>query len=212
MTLGSNTSRTYLLLLKLHSFLQQNGSNETTPQTITPGVRSLCHSIMYSGRQRWQVQRLIQTWPSWFQKLKLASSKKTTWCQSIARICVHEPITSISDADVDGLSRGGSCIKAPLQAVHGAADIDELTKPTLVHLQQQTNVLPTAQRKLYDHSTPCGAGVNCRALTSPFVIYCQFFELFAVRWSIASRLASLWNSSAAHHLLLRNRKILLLEG
>ncbi|GFW44268.1 uncharacterized protein TNCV_1746971 [Trichonephila clavipes] len=37
------------------------------------------------------------------------------------------------------------------------------------------------------------------------------FELFGARRSTASKLASLWNCSAAHELLLRDRKILLLE-
>ncbi|GFW66064.1 hypothetical protein TNCV_588901 [Trichonephila clavipes] len=50
------------------------------------------------------------------------------------------------------------------------------------------------------------------ALTSFSVVYCQFFELLGARRSIVSKLSSLWNSSAAHKLLLRDRKILLLKG
>ncbi|GFU65365.1 transposable element Tcb2 transposase [Trichonephila clavipes] len=41
----------------------------------------------------------------------------------LGRLCAHEPI---ADVVVDGLSSGGSCIKAPLHAIHGAADVDEL--------------------------------------------------------------------------------------
>ncbi|GFS76063.1 hypothetical protein TNCV_4666691 [Trichonephila clavipes] len=70
-------------------------------------------------------------------------------------------------------------------------------------------MLPTAWRKLYSHSPPCGAGVHRPALTSPSVAYCQFF---GARRSTAFKLTSLWNCSAAHELLLRDRKILLLEG
>ncbi|GFS87938.1 hypothetical protein TNCV_3426881 [Trichonephila clavipes] len=69
----------------------------------------------------------------------------------------------------------------------------------------------TAWRKLYGHSPPCGAGVDRRALTSPFIVHCQFFELFGARRTTASKLASLWNYSAAHELLFRDRKTLLLE-
>ncbi|GFS67671.1 hypothetical protein TNCV_4363581 [Trichonephila clavipes] len=67
--------------------------------------------------------------PLWSNKLKSDSSEKTTWCQSACQ--AHEPIV---DAAVDGLPVGESCIKAPLHAIRGAADVDELTKPTLVHL------------------------------------------------------------------------------
>ncbi|GFW20220.1 hypothetical protein TNCV_1855441 [Trichonephila clavipes] len=71
-------------------------------------------------------------------------------------------------------------------------------------------MLPTAWRKLYGHSPPCGAGVDRRALTSSSVIHRQFCEFFGFRRSTASKLASLWNCSAAHELLLPDRKILLL--
>ncbi|GFU66199.1 hypothetical protein TNCV_2858721 [Trichonephila clavipes] len=66
--------------------------------------------------------------------------------------------------------------------------------------------------KLYGHSKLCRAGVNRRALTSPSVVHCQFFKLVSTRRSTASKLVSLWNYSTAHKLLLRDRKILLLEG
>ncbi|GFW55086.1 uncharacterized protein TNCV_2787011 [Trichonephila clavipes] len=42
----------------------------------------------------------------------------------LARLSSHE---SIADAGVDDLPLGRSCIKAPLHAIHGPADIDELT-------------------------------------------------------------------------------------
>ncbi|PRD32167.1 UNVERIFIED_CONTAM: hypothetical protein NCL1_21324 [Trichonephila clavipes] len=41
---------------------------------------------------------------------------------------------------------------------------------------------------------------------SPSIVPCQFFELFGALLSTASKLASLWNCSAAHELLLRDRK------
>ncbi|GFU67369.1 hypothetical protein TNCV_640691 [Trichonephila clavipes] len=37
-------------------------------------------------------------------------------------LCVHEPI---ADAAIDGLPCGRSCIKAPLYAILGAADVNE---------------------------------------------------------------------------------------
>ncbi|GFU50852.1 uncharacterized protein TNCV_1696211 [Trichonephila clavipes] len=39
-------------------------------------------SITHSGRQRSPAQRLTRKRPSWYNKLKLDSSEKTTWCQS----------------------------------------------------------------------------------------------------------------------------------
>ena len=44
------------------------------------------------------------------------------------------------------------------------------------------------------------------ALTSPSVDHFQFFDLFSARRFNASKLASLWNCSAAHELHLRDRK------
>ncbi|GFX51411.1 hypothetical protein TNCV_3103441 [Trichonephila clavipes] len=61
--------------------------------------------------------------------------------------------------------------------------IDEVDISTPV---EQTNLLPTTWRKLYGHSPPFGAGDDGRALTSPSVVHCQFFELFGVRRSTAS--------------------------
>ncbi|GFS70799.1 hypothetical protein TNCV_1232021 [Trichonephila clavipes] len=48
-------------------------------------------------------------------------------------------------------------------------------------------------------------GVDRLALTSPSVVHCQFFELFGVCQSTASKLVSLWNCSAAHELLLSDK-------
>ncbi|GFU88545.1 hypothetical protein TNCV_4442221 [Trichonephila clavipes] len=70
--------------------------------------------------------------------------------------------------------------------------------------------MPTAWRKLYGHSPPCGAGVHRRVLTSPSVVHWQFFQLFGAHRSTAFKLVSLWNSSAVHEL--HDRKIILLEG
>ncbi|GFY14614.1 hypothetical protein TNCV_4828171 [Trichonephila clavipes] len=68
------------------------------------------------------------------------------------------------------------------------------------------------QRAANGHSPPSGAGVDRRAQASPSVVHCQFFKLFVTRRSTASKLTTLWDCSTAHELLLRNRKILLLEG
>ncbi|GFV77674.1 hypothetical protein TNCV_616941 [Trichonephila clavipes] len=73
-------------------------------------------------------------------------------------------------------------------------------------------MLPSPWRKLYGPSPPCGADVDHRGLTSPSVAYFQFFELCGAHRSTASKLASFWNCSTAHELLLHDRKILLLEG
>ncbi|GFY26048.1 uncharacterized protein TNCV_1917981 [Trichonephila clavipes] len=55
---------------------------------------------------------------------------------------------------------------------------------------------------------------RCRSSSADLtiVVHCQFFELFDAHQSTASKIASLWNGSAAHELLLRDIKILLLEG
>ncbi|GFV26506.1 hypothetical protein TNCV_3361591 [Trichonephila clavipes] len=100
----------------------------------------------------------------------------------LARLCAHKPIAVVA---VHGLPRRGSCKKAPL---HGAADVDEFTMPTLVHLYHYTNVLPTVWRKLCGNSPPCGAEVDPFALTSPFVVHCQLFKWFGI-WLSASKLA-----------------------
>ncbi|GFU99161.1 retrovirus-related Pol polyprotein from transposon 17.6 [Trichonephila clavipes] len=51
-----------------------------------------------------------------------------------------------------------------------------------------------------------------RYRSSPSVVHCQFSELLGARWSTASKLASLWNCSAVHELLLRDRKVFFIEG
>ncbi|GFW37120.1 hypothetical protein TNCV_5020181 [Trichonephila clavipes] len=85
--------------------------------------------------------------------------------------------------------------------------IDEADNSTPVAIDQRA-----AYRRLYGHSPLCRAGFDRSALMSPPVIYCQCFEFFGARRYTASKLALLWNCSAAHELLLRDRKILLLEG
>ena len=144
-----------------------------------------------------------------FLKLKHSSSEKTTLCQSDALLCVHEPT---ADVVVDGLPCGVSCVMASLHAVHGAKVVDELTMPTLVHLQLQTKVLSTAWGKLYSHSRPIGADDDRRVLTSSSVAHSQFLLLIGARQFTAFKLESPWNCSTAHELQLRYRKILILEG
>ncbi|GFV23411.1 hypothetical protein TNCV_4781231 [Trichonephila clavipes] len=47
---------------------------------------------------------------------------------------------------------------------------------------------------------------------SPSVVHSQFFELFGARRCIASKLASLWNCSSAHELLLRSKTLNLIRN
>ncbi|GFY04475.1 hypothetical protein TNCV_4415631 [Trichonephila clavipes] len=83
------------------------------------------------------------------------------------------------------------------------SDVDEadISTPVAVY-QRAANYLEKSVRSFT-------AGVDRHALTLPFVVSCQFLELFGARRSTASKLASLWNCSAAHELLLCDRKILL---
>ncbi|GFW99264.1 hypothetical protein TNCV_3980891 [Trichonephila clavipes] len=53
---------------------------------------------------------------------------------------------------------------------------------------------------------------RCRSSASPSVVHCEFFQLFGAPSVHCFKLVSLWNSTAAHELQLRDRKILLLEG
>ncbi|GFV20210.1 hypothetical protein TNCV_4195081 [Trichonephila clavipes] len=76
----------------------------------------------------------------------------------------------------------------------------------------ETKVLSTTWRKIYGHSPPWEAGVDRCAPTLHLVVHCQFFELFGSRRSFASKLVLLWNCSPVPELLLRDNKILLLEG
>ncbi|GFW45026.1 hypothetical protein TNCV_4513401 [Trichonephila clavipes] len=73
-------------------------------------------------------------------------------------------------------------------------------------------MLPTARRRMQVYSPKFGAGVDRQALTSPSIIHGQFFELFVARRSNVLKHASLCICSAARELLLRDKKILLLEG
>ena len=43
--------------------------------------------------------------------------------------------------------------------IHNALDFNELTKQTVIHLQQRDSVLPTVQMKLYRPSAPCRLSV-----------------------------------------------------
>ena len=54
------------------------------------------------------------------------------------------------------------------------------------------NVLLSTWRKLSDNPLPYVEGIDRRALMSPSIVHCQFFELFGGRQLIASKLASLW--------------------
>ncbi|GFT83310.1 uncharacterized protein TNCV_3003821 [Trichonephila clavipes] len=87
--------------------------------------------------------------------------------------------------------------------------IDEADVSTSVAVDQQaSNCLDEAVRSFTTMRSRCRSS---RA-DATSVVLCQFFELFDARRSTASKFASVWNCSAAHELLLRDRKILHLEG
>ncbi|GFT56022.1 hypothetical protein TNCV_3117081 [Trichonephila clavipes] len=87
--------------------------------------------------------------------------------------------------------------------------MDEANISTPVAVDQRAaNCLEEVVR----HSPPCGASVGRPTLTLSSVVNCQFFVLFGARRSTPSKLAILCNCSAAHELLLLDRKTLLLEG
>ncbi|GFU80456.1 uncharacterized protein TNCV_3845401 [Trichonephila clavipes] len=80
--------------------------------------------------------------------------------------------------------------------------IDKTNISTPVGVDQRSaNCLEEVIRSI---TRPSGVGVDHCVLASPSVIHCQFFGSCR---SIASTLASLWNYSTAHELLLSDRKI-----
>ena len=118
-------------------------------------------------------------------------------------------ISPTADAVVDGFAMRGILYKVTLargQRCSRLRPIDEAEISTPVVVNQ---LAASARRKLYGHSPP--AGVDRRALTSTSVVNCQFFELFGACRFPSYKLASPWNCSAAHELLLCYWKILLLE-
>ncbi|GFW72523.1 uncharacterized protein TNCV_3797511 [Trichonephila clavipes] len=60
--------------------------------------------------------------------------KRQLGANQFARLCAHEPI---ADAAVDGLPVLGSCIKTPLHAIRGAADVNEVGISTPVAVDQR---------------------------------------------------------------------------
>ncbi|GFT43057.1 uncharacterized protein TNCV_3768981 [Trichonephila clavipes] len=143
-------------------------------------------------------------WPSWSHKLKCDSFEKTTWCQSACQaLCslVHCR-RSRRWCAVRRILYKGSFARHPQCSRRQRIDEADISTPVAVDQW-------AAWRKLWGDSPPCGAGADRGALTSPSVDHCQ---LFGARRSTASKLASLWNDSTAHELLLRDRKILLIEG
>ncbi|GFX25343.1 uncharacterized protein TNCV_1275031 [Trichonephila clavipes] len=105
----------------------------------------------------------------------------------------------------EGILYKGTLARNPRGSRCRRIDEDEISTPVAVN-QRAANCLGEAVRSF------TAAGANQCILASPSTIHCQFFELFGARRSTASKLASLWNCSPAHKLLLRGRKILLLEG
>ena len=83
----------------------------------------------------------------------------------------------------------------------GICDVDELMK-TLVYSQQYDQ----RAANCLEEDVRLFTTMWSRCRSSPFIAQCQFFGLFGYRPSTSSKLASPWNSSAAHELLLRNSK------
>ena len=48
----------------------------------------------------------------------------------LTRLCAYKPI---ADVDMDGIPRGGSCIKATLHAAICGADVNKLVNHSQVH-------------------------------------------------------------------------------
>ncbi|PRD30683.1 UNVERIFIED_CONTAM: hypothetical protein NCL1_25673 [Trichonephila clavipes] len=149
-------------------------------------------------------------WPSWSHKLKRDSSKKTAWCQSACQALCHEPT---ADAAVDSLPSGGWILYKGTLARNSRCSkrlpIDKADISTSVAVDQ--SVFNCLEEAVWSF-TAMRADVDRHMPTSFSGNHCQFFELFGASQSPASKLASLRNCSAARELLLRDRKILLLEG
>ncbi|GFV11554.1 uncharacterized protein TNCV_975461 [Trichonephila clavipes] len=148
--------------------------------------------------------------PSCPHRLKCDSSEKTTcWQSACQALCSfahcrlsHRWLVVKRILYKDTLARNQRCSR------HRRIHEVDISTPVAVD-QRAANCRAI---HYYGHSPLRGAGVDRRALTSPSVVHCQFFELFGARRSTASKLTSLWNCSAAPELLLRDRKIPLLEG
>ncbi|GFU58771.1 uncharacterized protein TNCV_3089121 [Trichonephila clavipes] len=97
----------------------------------------------------------------------------------------------------------------PLHAIHDVAQVDEADITTPVAVDQiAAKCLKEAVQSFTTMRSRCRLSRSDVTFRHPL----QFFESFGARRSTASKLASLWNCSAAHEPLLRERKILLLEG
>ncbi|GFX42746.1 uncharacterized protein TNCV_2197031 [Trichonephila clavipes] len=91
--------------------------------------------------------------PSWSPYGSVIHLKRQLGVNQLARLCAHEPI---ADVAVDGLPRGVSCIKAPLQTIHGAADVDEADISTRVAVDQRSaNCMEEAVRSFTSMRSRC---------------------------------------------------------
>ncbi|GFV90792.1 hypothetical protein TNCV_2323611 [Trichonephila clavipes] len=63
--------------------------------------------------------------------------------------------------------------------------------------------------KLYGHSSPWGAGVDRHTLTSPSVVYCQYFQLIVLVAPLLSNSHHCGTVPLLTNVFLRDRKILL---
>ena len=140
--------------------------------------------------------------------MKRDSSEKTTWCQSACQTlcsCAHCR-RSCQYFAVRGILYNDTLIRSPRCSRCRHINKADISTPVTVD-QRAANCLEEAVRLFIALQN------RFRSLMmSLSVFHCQFFELFGARQSTATKLASLWNCSAAHELLLRDRKILLLAG
>ncbi|GFU40422.1 hypothetical protein TNCV_1207911 [Trichonephila clavipes] len=116
-----------------------------------------------------------------------------------------------STTDVDSFPSRGSCLKAPLDAIHGATDVEKLNNPTLVHLKQlyqrAANYMEEARRSftaMWSRRQSSHADVNFHRPLSVISVRCSSVHCFETR-------ITAWNCSTANELLLHGRKILFLE-
>ena len=95
--------------------------------------------------------------------------KRQLDANQLARLCAYEPI---ADADVDGLPYGGSCVKAPLDIVHDAAEVDEadISRPVALG-QSPANCLEEAVRSFTAMRNKCRSLRADVTFRSPFPVF-----------------------------------------
>ena len=142
-------------------------------------------------------------------KLKRNLSKKAICCQwgCYALFSWAHSRRSLQGFAVRGILYKSTFVRSPRCSKRRR--IDETDISTHVAADQlDANCLEEAVRSFA--ATQSRYRSPCVDVT--FFVYCQFFELIGARRSTVSKLGSQWNCSAAHELLLCERKTLLLEG